>query len=87
MANGYSNNLTIDRIDNDKGYSPDNCRWATISVQNSNTRRNHYITYNGKTKTMTQWAEEIGIPVRTLEARLNRGHWSIERALTTPKQR
>lgn len=87
MSNGYSDNLTIDRIDNNKGYSPENCRWASASEQNSNTRRNHLITYNGKTQTMTQWAEEIGIPARTLETRLNRHHWSIERALTTPKQR
>lgn len=87
LANGYSNNLTIDRIDNSKGYSPNNCRWASSSEQNSNTRRNHLITYGGKTQTMTQWAEEIGIVVGTLESRLNRSHWSIERALTTPKQR
>ena len=87
MANGYSNDLSIDRIDNSKGYSPNNCRWASSAEQNSNTRRNHLITSDGKTQTMTQWAEEIGIPARTLESRLNRSHWSIERALTTPKQR
>ena len=87
MANGYSDELTLDRIENNAGYSPSNCRWASITVQNSNTRRNHLITYNGKTQTMTQWADEIGIAARTLESRLNRDHWSIERALTTPKQR
>ena len=87
LANGYSDSLTIDRIDNNKGYSPENCRWASASEQNSNTRRNHLITYNNKTQTMAQWAQEIGIPQRTLESRLNRSHWSIERALTTPSKR
>lgn len=83
MANGYADNLTIDRIDGTKGYSPDNCRWATYKVQNNNTSRNHLITYNGKSQTMAQWAEEMGINYGTLSARLNRSKWSIERALTT----
>lgn len=83
MSNGYADNLTIDRIDNSKGYFPDNCRWVTYKVQNNNTSRNHLITYNGKTQTMAQWAFEMGINYDTLRARINRSHWSIERALTT----
>jgi hypothetical protein len=84
ISNGYADNLSIDRIDGTKGYSPDNCRWASFEVQNNNTSRNHLITYNGKTQTMAQWAEEIGINYNKLSARLNRSKWSIEKALTTP---
>lgn len=84
MANGYADNLTIDRIDNNKGYSPDNCRWATVKEQSNNRRNNHLITYNGKTQTMTQWAEELGINKSTLRSRINLYHWAIEKAFNTP---
>jgi hypothetical protein len=72
----------IDRINNNGPYSPSNCRWATRSENCSNTRRNHFITYSGKTQTMSQWAREIGITHMTLWKRINRG-WSIKRAVTT----
>lgn len=81
--NGYANNLTIDRIDNTKGYSPENCRWVDMKTQSNNKRNNHFITYNGTTCTMKQWAEKCGINYSTLENRINKLHWSIERALTT----
>lgn len=58
IDNGYDDNLTIDRINNDKGYSPDNCRWVNKTVQNNNTSRNVYTTINGKSKTLSQWAHE-----------------------------
>lgn len=83
MSNGYKENLTIDRIDNDKGYSPDNCRWVTRKVQANNTRRNHYITYNGETHTLTEWAETLGFNPDTLGSRIYRG-WGLDKALTTP---
>lgn len=86
MVYGYTDELTIDRIDNNKGYSPDNCRWTTPKEQANNTRQNHYITYNGITKTISQWAEEIQIPHTILRGRLRMG-WSIERMLTTPSRR
>lgn len=60
LSNNYSDKLTIDRIDNNKGYSPDNCRWATVKEQALNTSRNHRITFNGKTLTISEWAEEFG---------------------------
>jgi len=85
MVNGYADSLTIDRIDNDKGYSPDNCRWVTMKVQENNTRRNHYITYKGKTQTIAQWADEIGISKDTLYTRFKNG-WTVERTFTTPKK-
>lgn len=74
---------TIDRIDNKKGYSPENCRWATIKEQATNKSSCNYITYNGETKTISEWANLIGLKWETLKARINKG-WSIERALTTP---
>lgn len=132
FANGYSDDLTIDRIDNDKGYSPDNCRWASRKTQarnrsdnvvvdgvvgvrvvladvidssplNPNTIRSrirrgrsvqdalasvkprtYELTFNGVTKKMFEWAKDIGISSKLIQARLKRG-WSIERTLTEAK--
>lgn len=61
MTNGYSDNLTIDRINPDGNYEPSNCRWTTVKEQNNNKRNNHMITLNGKTKNVTQWCEELGV--------------------------
>ena len=80
MSNGYADDLTIDRIDNDKGYSPFNCKWATRKEQNNNKRSNNLITFNGKTQTIAQWADEKKMKYSTLNSRINRG-WSIERTL------
>lgn len=73
LSAGYRDWLTIDRIDNSKGYCPDNCRWATISQQNRNYSRNRMITYNGETKCLTDWAESNGIKPSTLAYRLKSG--------------
>lgn len=85
MNNGYEFGLTLDRINNDREYSPDNCRWATRSEQMCNTRRNRVITWNGETHIMKEWAELLNIPYDTLETRLRRG-WSVERAFTQSVQ-
>jgi len=61
VQNGYRKGLTIDRIDNDKGYSPDNCRWVTNAEQSVNKRNNRLISVNGVKKTVSQWANELGI--------------------------
>ena len=81
-ANGYSEMLTIDRIDTDGDYCPSNCRWVTWKAQANNKRTNHYITFQGKRATLQQWADSVGIKANTLLYRLKRG-WSVERALTT----
>ena len=82
--NGYSPNMTIERRDNSKGYQPDNCYWATMKEQSRNKRSNHWLTYRGKTKTITDWAEDIGMKKTTLTNRINRLGWSTEKALETP---
>lgn len=83
VANGYAENLTIDRINNDKGYSPENCRWTTLFIQARNKRNNVYLKYRGETKTLTDWSKQQGISCRTIRGRLSAG-WPIERALTEP---
>ena len=81
ISSGYNDGLTIDRTDNSKGYSPENCRWADMRTQANNTRSNRKITYNGETKTLAEWARIIGVKQNTLLYRLKRG-WSIERAFS-----
>lgn len=83
IANGYASELTLDRIENDKGYSPNNCRWTTMKTQSNNRRSNHIISFGGETHTMMEWAAIKGLKYGTLSSRINRYHWSIEKALTT----
>lgn len=85
LHNGYSDELTLDRIDNNMGYSPDNCRWVDRVIQQNNTRYNRLLTYKGQTKTMTQWAREIGLNRNTLESRIRLG-WSTAEAIETPRR-
>ena len=73
--------LSIERVNNNKGYSPDNCKWATRKEQNSNTRRNRLITHNKETHTLSEWAAIKNKNYQTLRARLNRSKWPIEMAL------
>lgn len=74
---------TIDRIDYDGPYAPENCRWATITQQNRNKRNNHRLMYAGETLTIAEWSERTAIPWHTLRRRVAVG-WSAEKALETP---
>lgn len=77
------NRWTIDRLDNSRGYEPSNCRWSTYKENTNNKRNNRYIEYKGEVRTMTQWAEEYDISVKTLWWRLKKG-WEFEEALLSP---
>lgn len=77
---------TLDRIDNDLGYGPDNCRWATRVEQQRNKRNTHWLTCWGRTQSLAAWAEERGIKAGTLSLRLQKG-WPAEQALDTGDHR
>jgi hypothetical protein len=74
---------TLDRIDNNAGYSKENCRWATRHEQHYNKRNTRYCTANGETLTVYDWATRLGIRPGVIYCRLTRG-WNEERAVSTP---
>lgn len=84
LDNGYADNLTIDRIDNDGCYSPENCRWVDHSVQGNNKRNNIILEYDGREQTLSQWARELGVPMKSLHRRIRGLGWDVERAFTQP---
>jgi hypothetical protein len=84
LHNGYEEGLTIDRIDVNGNYEPSNCRWITRKEQSYNKTNSHYITFNGQSKTIAEWAEITGINSHTIQARIKRLGWSVEKALSTP---
>lgn len=71
----------LERIKNDKGYGPDNCRWATPKEQQRNRRNNHLLVYKEQTRCISEWAEIVGLPDSVIRRRLGRG-WSVEKALS-----
>ena len=83
MKNGYKDGLTLDRIDNDKGYSPDNCRWATAIVQANNRRNVHLITYKGETLSLKQWCIKLGLNYSSIKRRYYNG-WDITEMFEAP---
>lgn len=85
ISNGYKSGLTLDRININKDYEPKNCKWVTIKERHNNRKDNNYVTYNGITLTLSQWAEKLGLSYFTLKQRLSYG-WSIQRTLETPKK-
>ena len=80
IKHGYQDNLTLDRINVNKGYSPENCRWVSKKAQCYNKRTNKYITYNGQTKTITEWLKELNISKHAFYYRIEKGK-TIEEAL------
>jgi len=76
---------TLDRIDNESGYSVENCRWATIKEQMNNTSKNRFVTYRGTRLTISQLAEQVGMKPTALHRRISLG-WDIEDAVTLPFQ-
>lgn len=82
LKNGYQDNLTLDRINNDESYKPSNCRWSDAITQQNNTSKNRGLSYNGRTQTMAEWATELEIDYSTLQTRIRRG-WTVKRALET----
>lgn len=82
LSNGYADNLTIDRIDNSKGYCPENCHWVTMRTQQNNRRSNRLITYKGKTQSLANWCRELNLNYGTIKCRIRR-NWTVEKAFET----
>lgn len=83
-ANGYNDNLTIDRVDNNGNYEPSNCRWVDMKTQSINKSNTRYITYKGQTKSMKEWSEHLNIPYKKLQYRISQSNMSIEQAFNKP---
>ena len=78
---------SIDRIEGDKDYAPDNCKWSTSKEQNCNRKDNIHITINGETKVLKEWAKIKGINYQTVYSRIFYSNWSVENALSLPNQK
>ena len=85
ISAGHADDLSLDRIDNNKGYSPENCRWASMREQLLNQRRNRIIEHDGKALPLSVWAEQLGISPDTLHKRLDAHGVPAERALQPGK--
>jgi len=83
LDNGYDDTLTIDRIDNSKGYEPSNCRWVTLKEQANNRSNNKIVEYQGKNYTISQLADCAKLPYNTVKQRIENG-WNIDDAVKTP---
>lgn len=87
LVNGYDEDLTIDRINGDKGYSPDNCRWSTMTSQARNKSCTWKVTIDGVTKPAIEWCEESGVPYQTAYRRKNEMGWADIESVIRPSRR
>lgn len=87
LKNGYADNLSIDRIDNNGNYCPDNCRWVSRTVQSNNTRSNKFYTIGEKTQTLAEWCREYNISYKSVHDRIKRYGWDLKKALETPMRK
>jgi hypothetical protein len=87
IGDAPSRSAMIGRIDNNSGYRPGNVRWETRIEQNRNKRSNVVVEWNGDKKTLSEWADELGIKNETLRKRIQCAGWSVERAMTEPVRR
>lgn len=83
LSHGYTDDLTLDRINPDGNYCPENCRWVNRKAQANNRTSNRTLIYNGQSKTLKEWSEITGINYQTLASRLSAG-WPADEALTKP---
>lgn len=87
IKNGWKKGLSLDRVDNNKGYSPSNCRWVTQKVQCNNTRRNVFATINGVTKPQTYWLEYYKVSDWFARTRMKKYNITFAEAVTMPRER
>lgn len=85
IENGYKDGLTLDRIDSNKGYSPENCRWASMKEQQNNRSNNIRLEIDGEVKTLKQWSEHYGLDYAMVRARYRNG-WSVDRLFEPPNR-
>ena len=87
IQNGYADNLTLERINNNEGYYPTNCEWTTYKKQNFNKRVNRIVTYRNESRPLMEWSNLLGFKFSTLWARLYQYNWSIDKAFEIPTKR
>jgi hypothetical protein len=84
IGHGYTEELQIDRINNDGDYCPENCRWVTAKQNGCNRSDNKRIVFQNKSLTYSEWERQFNLPPGTVSHRVNHQHWDVIKAITTP---